>query len=218
MAEPATITGSIGVFGILPSFQGSLEKLGIGADGIATTPLSGEPDLLEGPSPEAGRLIQASVDDTYQRFLRIVAQSRNMPPARVAEIAEGRVWAGGAARQIGLVDQFGSIEDAIAEAARRAGLDPEDAEAAWLDREAGFMESMVAAWASDEGGDARRDVLGRLSARSQMVLARAVADAQRLIASPGVQARCLQCPPVTPARLTRQERSATGGLLGLLLK
>ena len=57
-AEPSTITGSIGVFGVLPSFQGSLQKLGVGADGIKTTPLSGEPDLLKGPSPEANRLIQ----------------------------------------------------------------------------------------------------------------------------------------------------------------
>ena len=54
-AEPSTITGSIGVFGVLPSFQGTLAKLGVGADGVKTTPLSGEPDLLAGPSPEASR-------------------------------------------------------------------------------------------------------------------------------------------------------------------
>ena len=59
-AEPSTITGSIGVFGILPSFQGTLAKLGLGADGVKTTPLSGEPDLYHGPSPEAGKLIQAT--------------------------------------------------------------------------------------------------------------------------------------------------------------
>ena len=61
-AEPSTITGSIGVFGVLPSFQGTLQKLGVGADGVKTTPLSGEPDLLKGPSPEASRLIQAGVE------------------------------------------------------------------------------------------------------------------------------------------------------------
>ena len=60
-AEPSTITGSIGVFGVLPSFQGTLQKLGIGADGVKTTPLSGEPDLLRGPSPEANTLIQSGV-------------------------------------------------------------------------------------------------------------------------------------------------------------
>ena len=68
-AEPSTITGSIGVFGVLPSFQGTLAKLGMGADGIKTTPLSGEPDLLRGPSPDASRLIQASVESIYRTFL-----------------------------------------------------------------------------------------------------------------------------------------------------
>ena len=72
-AEPSTITGSIGVFGVLPSFQGTLQKLGVGADGVKTTPLSGEPDLLKGPSPEASQLIQTGVESMYARFLGIVA-------------------------------------------------------------------------------------------------------------------------------------------------
>ena len=76
-AEPSTITGSIGVFGVLPSFEGTLAKLGIGADGVKTTPLSGEPDLLRGPSPAANALIQAGVESIYRRFLSIVAQSRH---------------------------------------------------------------------------------------------------------------------------------------------
>ena len=108
-AEPSTITGSIGVFGILPSFQGTLQKLGIGADGVKTTPLSGEPDLLKGPSPEAGRLIQAGVESIYRRFLGIVAQSRHKSPADIDKIAQGRVWDGGTARQLGLVDGFGGM-------------------------------------------------------------------------------------------------------------
>ncbi|MEO6579777.1 MAG: signal peptide peptidase SppA, partial [Sphingomicrobium sp.] len=117
IAEPSTITGSIGVFGILPSFQGSLAKLGIGADGVKTTPLSGEPDLLGGPSPEAGRMIQAGVDSIYRQFLTIVGQSRHKSPADIDKIAQGRVWDGGTARQLGLVDQFGNLDDAIAVAA-----------------------------------------------------------------------------------------------------
>src|SRR4051794_38726705 len=66
-AEPSTITGSIGVFGVLPSFQGTLQKLGVGADGVKTTPLSGEPDLFKGPSPEASQLIQTGVESMYGR-------------------------------------------------------------------------------------------------------------------------------------------------------
>jgi protease-4 len=76
-AEPSTITGSIGVFGVLPSFQGTLQKLGVGVDGVKTTPLSGEPDLLKGPSPEANALIQTGIESTYRRFLAIVAAWRD---------------------------------------------------------------------------------------------------------------------------------------------
>ena len=138
-AEPSTITGSIGVFGILPSFEGTLQRLGIGADGVSTTPLSGEPDLLRGPSPEAERLLQTGVESTYRRFIDLVARGAAAARARVHEIAQGRVWSGGTARQLGLVDRFGSLDDAVAEAARRAGLDPATARRAYLEREPGFL-------------------------------------------------------------------------------
>ena len=108
-AEPSTITGSIGVFGVIPSFQGTLQKLGIGADGVKTTPLSGEPDLFKGPSPEANQLIQNGVNSMYGRFLGIVAASRHKTPQQVDQIAQGRVWDGGTAHQIGLVDGFGGM-------------------------------------------------------------------------------------------------------------
>src|ERR687897_621667 len=110
------------VFGILPSFEGSLEKLGMGADGIKTTPLSGEPDLLKGPSPEVNRLIQSSVESIYRHFLGIVSRSRGKPAAEIDRIAQGRVWDGGAARQLGLVDGFGGMDEAIAKAAELAKL------------------------------------------------------------------------------------------------
>ena len=117
------MTGSIGVFGVLPSFQGSMAKLGLAADGVKTTPLSGEPDLLNGPSPEAGALIQAGVDSVYRRFLAIVAAARKKSVADVDRIAQGRVWDGGTARQLGLVDQFGGLDEAIAKAAALAKTD-----------------------------------------------------------------------------------------------
>ena len=75
-AEPSTITGSIGVFGVLPSFQGTLQKLGVGADGVKTTPLSGEPDLLKGPSPEANQLIQTGVEVDVRPLPRHRRRSR----------------------------------------------------------------------------------------------------------------------------------------------
>ncbi|HXC73790.1 MAG TPA: signal peptide peptidase SppA, partial [Sphingomicrobium sp.] len=147
-AEPSTITGSIGVFGILPSFQGTLQKLGIGADGIKTTPLAGEPDLLKGPSPEANQLIQTGVESTYRRFLAIVAASRHKSPADIDRIAQGRVWDGGTAHQIGLVDGFGGISDAIAKAAQLAKLGDERS-VRYLEPPKGFREQFLESLAAD---------------------------------------------------------------------
>ncbi|HYD36810.1 MAG TPA: signal peptide peptidase SppA, partial [Allosphingosinicella sp.] len=163
-AEPSTVTGSIGVFGILPSFQGTLEKLDIGADGVRTTPLSGEPDLLRGPSEEANRLLQMGVESTYRRFIALVARARNLPPARVNEIGQGRVWAGGTARQLRLVDRFGSLDDAVAEAARRANIEPGDARAFYLEKEPSFFDEIVRGMAESEQ-PAGRDAFASLARR-----------------------------------------------------
>ena len=213
-AEPETITGSIGVFGILPSFEGTLEKLGIGADGIKTTPLSGEPDLLRGPSEAADRLVQAGVESTYRRFLGLVSDSRKLPVARVNEIAQGRVWDGGTARQLGLVDGFGSLDDAIAEAARRAKLDPDEAEAVWLEKEPGWFEQLFRTM--DDSEQAAPDAFSRMAARPQMLLARGLADAQQILAGPAIQARCLDCPATTLA-LRRSEKLSLGAWLAGLI-
>jgi protease IV len=191
-AEPDTITGSIGVFGILPSFQGSLEKLGLGADGVKTTPLSGEPDLFNGPSPLADRLLQTGVDNTYQRFISLVSASRNIPVQRVDQIAQGRVWAGGAARQLGLVDRFGSLDDAVAEAARLAKLDGGNVGRVWLEPEPNFIERLLIPGGRAEQASA--DLFGRAAARSELALRRALADVSGMVARPSIQARCLECP------------------------
>ncbi|HEV2816921.1 MAG TPA: signal peptide peptidase SppA [Allosphingosinicella sp.] len=199
-AEPSTITGSIGVFGILPSFQGSLQKLGLGADGVATTPLSGEPNVLRGPSPAASRLLQMGVEGTYRRFVGLVANARHLAPGRVDEIGQGRVWDGGAARQLGLVDRFGSLRDAIAEAARRAHIDPADARPVFLEREPGWLARLLAdAARGDEGQETARDAFSRLSRRSEGMIERAVHDARQLLSGPAIQARCLECGAALPA-------------------
>lgn len=209
-AEPSTITGSIGVFGILPSFEGTLGKLGLNADGIQTTPLTGEPDVLNGPSPEVERLIQMGVDTTYARFLRLVAESRDIPLVRVAEIAEGRVWDGGTARQLGLVDRFGSLDAAVAEAARRAGIDPEDADPFWLEEEPGFFAEMIRGMSRGEE-QAPQDAFSRIAGRPEALLRRALGEAQRLLSGPAIQARCLECPAAAPVR-----GGGEPSLLGLL--
>src|SRR3546814_8910383 len=88
-AEPDTITGSIGVFGILPSFDRALAKIGVTADGITTTPLSGQPDILGGVNEAFNQLAQASVEDIYGRFTTLVAKSRNQPIETILGVAEG---------------------------------------------------------------------------------------------------------------------------------
>ena len=217
-AEPETITGSIGVFGILPSFEGTLAKLGVGADGVRTTPLSGEPDLLRGPSPVADQLIQLSIENTYRRFLGLVAAARKMPPQRVHQIAQGRVWDGGTARQLGLVDEFGSLDAAVAFAAKRAGLGA-DAGVVYLEKQPDFWSTMLADFAEEEedGTEATsRDVFSSLAARPQLMLMRALHDAQKILSGPAIQARCLECPAsALPLRKSEQLTLSTW-LAGLL--
>jgi protease IV len=211
-AEPSTITGSIGVFGVIPSFQGTLKKLGVGADGVKTTPLSGEPDLLKGPSPEASQLIQAGVDSMYGRFLAVVAQARHKTPQQVNEIAQGRVWDGGTARQLGLIDGFGGLPDAIAKAAQLAGLGNERG-VRYLEPPVSFRERLIETLASEDGNSAApEDAFASLAREPRQQLAAAIAEVHEILAGPSIQARCLECPPVAPARLDRRDIS----LLGLI--
>ena len=217
VAEPETITGSIGVFGIIPSFQGSLQKLGIGADGVKTTPLSGEPDVLRGPSPAAGRLIQMSVENIYRRFLGIVSGARKMPTDRVDAIAQGRVWDGGTAHQLGLVDSFGSIDDAIAIAAKRAKLDPKSAGVVYLEKEPSWLDSFLESLASDtEDESASPDAFTALADEPRQMLIRAIEDAEHLLSGPAIQARCLECMAGEPP-VRRSEKRSTLAMLGALL-
>jgi protease-4 len=208
-AEPSTITGSIGVFGVLPSFEGSLAKLGLGADGIKTTPLSGEPDLLKGPSPEADAIIQAGVEQVYAKFLTIVAQSRRKSPADIDRIAQGRVWDGGTARQLGLVDGFGGMDDAIAKAAELAKLGESERGLTYLEKEPSFTDTLMEAFAAqEETEDTPTDALASLAPAPEGLLVRAIAEVRSILNGPTIQVRCLDCPPVVAAaRLTSEDRS-----------
>jgi protease-4 len=206
-AEPATITGSIGVFGILPTFRGTLEKLGLSVDGVKTTPLSGEPDLLAGTSPAFDAVLQSSIENTYGRFIALVAQSRRLPPARVNEIGQGRVWAGGVARQIGLVDRFGSLDAAIAEAARLAKLDPAKVHALYLDQDQSLGSQIVELFARPAEDGAGTDAFARVANVSRARLAGAVGDARMIAAGPVVQIRCLDCPAGPATGLAAADRT-----------
>ena len=215
-AEPSTITGSIGVFGVLPSFEGSLAKLGLGADGVKTTPLSGEPDLLKGPSPEADAIIQAGVEQVYAKFLTIVSQSRRKSPADIDRIAQGRVWDGGTARQLGLVDGFGGMDEAVAKAAELAKLGADDRGLTYLEKAPSFTDSLMEAFAAqEETEDApASDAYASLAPAPEGLLARAIAEVRSILDGPTIQVRCLDCPPVVAApRLTNEDRGWLSRLL-----
>jgi len=122
-ATPTSLTGSIGVFGAIPTFEDSLELLGIQVDGVGTTDLAGALRPDRALNPKAETLIQQSVNRIYRQFIELVSQARGLEPERVHQIAQGRVWTGARARELGLVDQLGSLEEVIAQAAERAQLD-----------------------------------------------------------------------------------------------
>ncbi len=118
-ASPATITGSIGIFGMIPTFEGSLASIGVYADGVSTTPLT-RADPFTGISEPLAAVFQATVEDGYRRFLRLVAEGRGMTEEQVDAVGQGQVWSGTQAQQYGLVDYLGDLDDAIEAAARLA--------------------------------------------------------------------------------------------------
>ncbi|MBC8119816.1 MAG: signal peptide peptidase SppA [Burkholderiaceae bacterium] len=122
VADPATITGSIGVFGLVPTFEGTMEKLGVNVDGVATTWLAGATDLRRPLDKRLAQSLELVVNANYRDFIGLVAQRRNSTPEKINEVAQGRVWTGAQAKERGLVDTLGGIDVAIKSAAKRAGL------------------------------------------------------------------------------------------------
>lgn len=213
-AEPTTITGSIGIFGLLPSFENSLAKIGVTTDGVQTTPLSGQPDVLGGINPTTDRILQSAIENGYARFVGLVAKARGLSPQRVDEIGQGRVWTGGMAHQLKLVDRFGGLEDAVQEAARRAKLDPAKVHPVYLDKKPDPWVQFLAQIARDEKQDeewvdqpAQADLHGRIAAERRVLLAQALGDARRLASGGSVQARCLECGGFGPATARADDKS-----------
>jgi protease IV len=122
-ATPTTITGSIGVFGAFPTIENSLQKIGLNTDGISTTELGGAPSIDRPLAPKMNSVIQSGVDHTYQKFIKLVADARKKDVAEIHEVAQGHVWTGAKAKELGLVDSLGTLNDVIAAAATKASLD-----------------------------------------------------------------------------------------------
>jgi protease-4 len=121
-AEPTTITGSIGIFGIMMNIPNTLAKIGVHTDGVGTTPLADPIDPRRALDPNVGTALQAVIENGYRNFIGKVAAARHMTPEQIDAIAQGRVWSGTQALERGLVDKIGSLKDAIAAAAQAANL------------------------------------------------------------------------------------------------
>ncbi len=191
-AEPSTITGSIGVFAVIPTFEATLPEYGVTTEQVRTTGLSGQPDLLGGLSPQVEAVLQGQVEQTYARFLGYVAKARGKSTADIDKIAQGRIWDGGTARQLGLVDEFGGVDDAVEWAAKKAGATEWHAQ--YVETEASPFVAFLQEMESGEAPQGRAsDLVGALAAQQQGLLARIEADVTRLIGGGGMRAYCLEC-------------------------
>jgi protease-4 len=141
-ASPATLTGSIGVFAVIPTIERTLEKLGITVDGVGTTPLAGALRLDRTLEEDAKEILQVSVEHAYNVFVGHVAQAREKSFEEIDAVAQGRVWAGADAQRHGLVDKLGSFQDALDAAARLAELG-EDYKVEYLEPSLGWRQAFA---------------------------------------------------------------------------
>ena len=163
-ADPSTITGSIGIFGMIPNVARSLDKIGVHTDGVGTTRFAGAFDMTRPMDPAVGQVIQSVINKGYADFTGKVADARNKPVEAVDEVARGRVWSGAQAKERGLVDEFGGLKAAVADAAKRAKLGEVDkVRVRYIEKGAtpfaqfmsGFAGSHAGAWMLGESGMAR---------------------------------------------------------------
>ena len=141
-ASPATITGSIGVFGMLPTFGETLAKIGVHTDGFGTTDMAGKLRLDMPLDPGIARVFQSSVERTYRQFIKLVSVARGIDDLeKVNELAQGRVWTGEQALERGLVDKTGTFQDAIEASARIAGLG-DNYQIEWIEPEKSALDEL----------------------------------------------------------------------------
>jgi protease-4 len=142
-ASPTTITGSIGIFGMFPTYQRTAEYLGLANDGVGSTPLSGQLRPDREMTDETKRLFQLVIEEGYEDFIGRVATYRGMEKSEVDAVGQGRVWTGADALERGLVDELGGLEDAIAFAAELVDLPEDDYGRKWIRTKLSDTEQMI---------------------------------------------------------------------------
>lgn len=195
-AQPTTITGSIGVFGAFPTLEKSLQKIGINTDGVGTTELSGTMRLDRPLSEKAHKVVQMGVDNVYQRFISLVADARKQDVKAIDEIAQGHVWTGNKAKEIGLVDELGTLSDVIVAIAQEAKLSSYDVEFVQrpLSPKEEFLRSLVAGQA---GAFSPKSLLAKFSSLNVLndlaPALKPLSDLQRMNDPQGIYVQCLDC-------------------------
>ncbi len=142
IAAPTTVTGSIGVYAVIPTFQRTLAKIGVSSDGFGTTALAGATDFERRIGDEMRHILQANIEHSYRVFVEGVARARNRRPEEIESLAQGRVWTGADARAAGIVDDLGGVDEAIAEAAKLAGL-AEGYGVIWVERSMSWRDVLA---------------------------------------------------------------------------
>ncbi|CDH04628.1 protease IV, a signal peptide peptidase [Xenorhabdus bovienii str. oregonense] len=145
IADKNTLTGSIGVFGVLNTYEKGLNYLGVNTDGISTHPLA-DISVTKGLNPMFSDVMQLSIENGYHKFIKLVAQSRQKTQNEIKEIAQGRVWSGSDAKKNGLVDQLGDFDDAVNKAAQLAGI--KTVSLNWMQPELSFSEKLMLEFSS----------------------------------------------------------------------
>jgi protease-4 len=143
----------------------------------------------------------------YGRFLNIVAEARHKTPQQVDQIAQGRVWDGGTAHQLGLVDAFGGMSKAIGKAAQLAGLGNERG-VRYLEPQPGFRDQLIETLAdrdTDDGSSVPDDAFSMLARQPEQQLASVLAEVRSIMSGPSIQARCLECQTDIPARIEQKD-------------
>ncbi len=174
-AEPTTITGSIGIFGLLHTAEDAMATLGLNVDGVGTTELAGLSaglPLFKGLDPAAKDLFQLLIERGYTEFLSMVGENRNMSSTEVDKVAQGRVWTGAKALELGLVDKLGTISDAVKAAADKAGLSLYDGKLIRHELSPSeqmlhdlFGEAKVRGWLPHTAASAEQQMLRRLTSQ-----------------------------------------------------
>ncbi|HET6783539.1 MAG TPA: signal peptide peptidase SppA [Pseudoxanthomonas sp.] len=154
-ADPSTITGSIGIFGLIPNVTRTLDKVGVHTDGVGTTRFAGAFDITRPMDPAVGRVVQSVIDKGYADFTGKVAAARKKPVEEIDAIARGRVWSGAQAKERGLVDELGGFEAAVADAAARAKLGkPEKYRVRYIEKMASPFSQFMSGFAGSRIGSA----------------------------------------------------------------